>query len=143
MPKVPGNITVLTLTHAKGAELKYWIDGANREAGKRALTKSGRVEELRQRLAEHYGLNLSSPPSTLVQAGPPAMWRSRRGSGAIHERHGRMTQNHSGCARNQVSGASPLPVNRPPCSLNHDPRTTRWTPQSAFHSCSYEPVIQV
>jgi hypothetical protein len=39
MPKVPGNITVLTFTHAKGAELKYWIDGANREAGKRALTK--------------------------------------------------------------------------------------------------------
>lgn len=72
MPNPPSDLTVLTLTHAKGAELKYWIDSVNREAGKRVLTKAGRVDELRQKLAVHYGLDLSSLPSNPVQAGPPS-----------------------------------------------------------------------
>jgi hypothetical protein len=29
MVNVPHDITILSLNHAKGAELKYWIDGAN------------------------------------------------------------------------------------------------------------------
>jgi hypothetical protein len=71
MTNIPGDITVLSLTHAKGAELKYWINGANRAAGKQVLTKSGRVEELHQKLADHYGLDLSSPPSASAPVGPP------------------------------------------------------------------------
>lgn len=71
MPDTPRGLTVLTLTHATGAQLKYWIDGANREAGKRVLTKAGRVDELRQKLAGHYGLDLSTLPHNPVQAGPP------------------------------------------------------------------------
>ena len=70
MPNTPRDLTVLTLTHATGAQLKYWIDGANREAGKRQLTKVGRVDELRQKLASHYDLDLSTPPSALAPAGP-------------------------------------------------------------------------
>jgi hypothetical protein len=73
MPNTPPtDLTTLTLSRAKGAELKYWIDGANREAGRRVLTKSGKVDELRQKLAAYYGLDLSSPPSDPVQAGPPS-----------------------------------------------------------------------
>jgi hypothetical protein len=72
MPNTPTDLTTLTLSHAKGAELKYWIDGANREAGRRVLTKAGKVDELRQKLAVYYGLDLSSLPSDPVQAGPPS-----------------------------------------------------------------------
>jgi hypothetical protein len=71
MLKVPHDITVLSLNHAKGAELKYWIDGANREAGTWVLTKSGKIELLHQKLADHYGLDLLSPLSTNAKAGPP------------------------------------------------------------------------
>ena len=72
MPNSPQDLTVLTLTHTTGAQLKYWIDGANREAGKRVLTKAGRVDKLCQRLAGYYGLDLSSLPAVPVPAGPPA-----------------------------------------------------------------------
>jgi hypothetical protein len=72
MPTTPSDLTVLTLTHAKGAELKYWIDGMNCEAGKRVLTKAGRVDKLCRKLADYYGLDLSSLPSDAVQAGPPS-----------------------------------------------------------------------
>ena len=46
MPKTPSNLTVPSLTHVKGAELRYWIDGMSCEAGKQVLTKAGRVDEL-------------------------------------------------------------------------------------------------
>ena len=68
----PTDLTALTLSRAKGAELKYWIDGVNREAGRRVLTKAGKVDELRQKLAVYYCLDLSSLPSDPVQAGPPS-----------------------------------------------------------------------
>lgn len=70
MPNTPRDLTVLTLTHATGAQLKYWIDGVNREAGKRILTKAGRVDECRQKLASHYSLDLSTLPSAPAPAGP-------------------------------------------------------------------------
>ena len=35
------------------------------------LSKAGRVDELRQKLAGHYGLDLSSLPAAPVPAGPP------------------------------------------------------------------------
>jgi hypothetical protein len=35
------------------------------------LTKSSRVEELHQRLADHYRLDLSSPPSASAPVGLP------------------------------------------------------------------------
>ena len=72
MPNTPRDLTVLTLTYATGAQLKYCIDGTNREAGKQVLTKVGRVNKLRQKLTGHYGLNLSSFPAAPVPAGPPA-----------------------------------------------------------------------
>jgi len=68
---LPADVTTLTLAHAKGEQLKFWIDGANREAGTRVLTKGGRVQELRERLAVYYGLDLSAPlPSNAPPAGP-------------------------------------------------------------------------
>lgn len=50
----PTDLTALTLSRAKGVELKYWIDGVNREAGRQVLTKAGKVDELRQKLAVYY-----------------------------------------------------------------------------------------
>jgi len=44
----------------------------NREAGKWVLTKAGRVDEIRRKLADYYSLDLSSLSSSVpVQAGPP------------------------------------------------------------------------
>lgn len=52
-------ITAAQLATAKGSELQYWIEQANADAQKKVLKKSGRVDELRQRLAQYYGINLS------------------------------------------------------------------------------------
>ena len=73
MANTPRDLTIITLTHAAGAQLKYWIDGVNREAGKRVLTKAGRVDELRQKLASHYNLDLSTLPTTPAPAGPKTL----------------------------------------------------------------------
>ena len=63
-------ITALSLTGAKGNELKLWIELTNKTTGKRVLSKTGKVEELRHRLAAHYCLDLTSNPETVSAHGP-------------------------------------------------------------------------
>ena len=63
-------ITALSLTGAKGNELMFWIELTNKTAGKRVLSKTGKVKELRQRLAAHYRLDLTSNPETVSACGP-------------------------------------------------------------------------
>ena len=63
-------IPALSLTGAKGNELKFWIELTNKTAGKRVLSKTGKVEELRHRLATHYRLDLTSNPETVSAHGP-------------------------------------------------------------------------
>ncbi|KAF8350945.1 hypothetical protein F5887DRAFT_875801 [Amanita rubescens] len=58
-PTVPPGVTATAVTRAKGAELQHWINQANQERGR----KTGRVDELRKRLAEHYGLKLELKPA--------------------------------------------------------------------------------
>ena len=70
MPNTPQDLTILTLTHTTGAQLKYWINSVNWEVGKQVLNKTGRVDDLRQKLAGHYGLDLSQLPAVPVPARP-------------------------------------------------------------------------
>ncbi|TCD60124.1 hypothetical protein EIP91_010698 [Steccherinum ochraceum] len=77
------DITARRLLKAKGSELQYWIELTNeaaREASsdgkkrKRVLLKSGKVNELRQRLADYFGFDLvaaasSSGSSAAIQQG--------------------------------------------------------------------------
>jgi hypothetical protein len=70
MVTVPPEISVSALMRAKGDELKFWISEANKIAGRRVLTKTGTVDTLRQRLASHYGLDLSALPETATTIGP-------------------------------------------------------------------------
>jgi len=56
MPTPPADLTVVSLTHAHAAQLKFWIDGVNRQGGgsrgkRGAMTKQGRAQELREHLA--------------------------------------------------------------------------------------------
>jgi hypothetical protein len=44
MLSILGDITVLLLTHVKGAKLKCWISKAHCKAEKWLLTKTGRIE---------------------------------------------------------------------------------------------------
>ena len=60
MATAPSEISVLALTNAKGDELRFWIDRANQDAGKRVISKTGKVDVLRHKLALHYGLDLTS-----------------------------------------------------------------------------------
>ncbi|KAF7980825.1 hypothetical protein HWV62_36450 [Athelia sp. TMB] len=60
----PADITADTLNSATGKLLKFWIGRANDALGKNSagrLVKSGKVEELRERLAEHYGVDRKAP----------------------------------------------------------------------------------
>lgn len=72
MPVPPADLTVLSLTHATAKQLRFWIDGANREAGsgKRVMTKQGRVQALREKLAEYYRIDLSKLPPKPMPPGP-------------------------------------------------------------------------
>ena len=63
-------ITALSLTGAKGNELKFWIELTSKTVGKCVLLKTGKVKELRHRLAVHYHLDLTSNPETVSARGP-------------------------------------------------------------------------
>ena len=49
----------MSQAHSMGAQLKFWVNQANTAAGRKVLTKSGRVDDLWQHLAAHYGLDLT------------------------------------------------------------------------------------
>ena len=67
-PCPPPDLTAATIATTKGAELQHWIDQANQQAagGKRVLKKAGRIDELRQQLAQYYRLELNSCPAKMV-----------------------------------------------------------------------------
>jgi hypothetical protein len=66
----PEDVTALALASAKGDQLRFWIDKANEGAGRRVLVKTGKVDELRHRLAAYYRLDLSVLPRVVAKAGP-------------------------------------------------------------------------
>jgi hypothetical protein len=66
-------INTLTLTHARGNQLKYWIVQVNWIVSEHVLSKTGRVDELRRRLAMYDGLDLSTLPRAIVKASPLAL----------------------------------------------------------------------
>ncbi|KAF8549924.1 hypothetical protein OG21DRAFT_1488168 [Imleria badia] len=61
---------VAALSSVTGAQLKFWVDQANTAAGRKALTKSGRVDDLRQRLAAHYHLDLMAAAPAVAPTTP-------------------------------------------------------------------------
>ena len=75
MGTAPSDITVSSLLSAKKKELVFWIKQANQAAsnpsGKRhkGLTQQGNVLELREKLAVHYKLDLTSAPKTEAVVG--------------------------------------------------------------------------
>lgn len=60
MPSTPSHITVKTISGAKYAVLKFWINEANRFASAKVLTKSGKVDELRAKLANYYSIDMQA-----------------------------------------------------------------------------------
>jgi hypothetical protein len=64
MATAPSELTVSTLNGASGDQLWFWIQGVNDAAGKRVLIKSGK-EDLKVRLAAHYGLDCSASASVV------------------------------------------------------------------------------
>lgn len=66
-PPRPVDLNGTSLTAAKGTQLDFWIDAANKAADdagkKKVLAKTGRVDERRQRLADYYNIDLSSLPA--------------------------------------------------------------------------------
>jgi len=70
MATEPLKISVLALTNAKGDELQFWINRVNQDAGKRVISKTGKVDVLRQRLALHYSLDLTSLSESVPVHGP-------------------------------------------------------------------------
>ncbi|KAJ6613860.1 hypothetical protein B0H10DRAFT_2221832 [Mycena sp. CBHHK59/15] len=65
MPSCPSDLDITSLTSASGSQLNFWIDAANQAAGKKLLVKTGKVNDLWDRLAGYYGLNLSALSSIL------------------------------------------------------------------------------
>jgi hypothetical protein len=64
----PPGFDAAAVSTATAAQLKFWIDKANAAAGRKVLTKVGRVDDLRHKLAAHYGLDLSTPVVSNVPA---------------------------------------------------------------------------
>jgi hypothetical protein len=62
--ELPDGLTAASLKVARGSEIAFWIAQANAAAGKRLMTKSGRVDDQRQRLAKYYGLDLMDATET-------------------------------------------------------------------------------
>lgn len=61
-PACPDGLTVPAVIAAKGDQLRYWIDAANKvakAAGQPVIKKKQLVDTLRNCLAAHYGLDLS------------------------------------------------------------------------------------
>lgn len=73
-PECPADLTVSALISAKGAQLKFWTDGANkvaRAARQPVIAKKQKVDALRASLAGHYGLDLSIIPTVAVEGPAP------------------------------------------------------------------------
>ena len=64
------NFNAAALSSATGAQLKFWVNQANAAASRKALTKLGKVDDLRQWLAVHYHLNLMAAPSAVAPTAP-------------------------------------------------------------------------
>ena len=90
MPNILSDLSVVTLSHATGGELKYSIDGANCLVGKRVLTNAGNFVGSSQ---------ITSTASTCRHFHPTpyklrylsVMWKYRKGRGTIcesREKHG-------------------------------------------------------
>ena len=69
-PATAPDFDVAALSSVTGAQLKFWVDQANAAAGRKALTKLGKVDDLRQQLAVHYHLDLTAAPSAVAPAAP-------------------------------------------------------------------------
>ncbi|KAF7311909.1 hypothetical protein MIND_00202300 [Mycena indigotica] len=67
---MPNGMTHASLLAAKSAELKFWILQTNEMQGKKALKVTGKVEDLRQRLATYYGLDLTVTSQTATTHTP-------------------------------------------------------------------------
>ena len=59
-----------SLCSVTGAQLKFWVDQANTMAGRKALMKLGKVDNLQQHLAAHYGLDITAAPPPAAVAAP-------------------------------------------------------------------------
>ena len=59
-----------SLSSVTGAQLKFWVDQMNTAAGRKVLMKSGKVDNLRQRLAVHYHLDLTVALLAAAAAAP-------------------------------------------------------------------------
>ena len=59
-----------SLHSTMGAQLKLWVDQVNTAAGRKVLTKSGRVDNLRQHLTTHYSLDPTVAPPVAAAAAP-------------------------------------------------------------------------
>jgi hypothetical protein len=68
---LPNWITLEALRNAKGAELRHWINQANTAAGRKVLTQQGRVNDLRKRLATHYGIDLDATDAPVAPITAP------------------------------------------------------------------------
>ena len=66
----PLELTASMLNSASSNQLRFWIQGVNDAARKRVLIKSGKVEELKARLAAHYGFDRSASASVVPTMGP-------------------------------------------------------------------------
>ncbi|KAJ7159916.1 hypothetical protein C8R43DRAFT_947995 [Mycena crocata] len=63
MPPRPADLDARSLTDASGTQLDFWIEAANKTAGKKELVKTGRVDVRRHRLADYYGIDLFNIPA--------------------------------------------------------------------------------
>jgi hypothetical protein len=69
MGSAASDITVSTLLNAKAKDLVFWIKQANTVAGHKVLTQKGTVAILRDKLAAHYGLDLTTSTKTELVIG--------------------------------------------------------------------------
>ena len=64
------NFNAASLSSATGAQLKFWVDQTNAATGRKVLTKSGKVDDLRQQVAVHHHLDLTAAPPAAAAAAP-------------------------------------------------------------------------
>jgi hypothetical protein len=64
MATAPSDLTCSALNGATGDQLRFWIQKANEDAGKKVLNKTGKVEDLKSRLADYYRLDRSAPQAS-------------------------------------------------------------------------------
>lgn len=70
MPAMPPDFDTTSLSSVTGAQLKFWVNQVNITAGRKVLMKSGKVNDLRQRLTVHHHLNLTAAPLAVTAATP-------------------------------------------------------------------------